>query len=104
MSSPKALHSHTVALTPDQAETLRTVLAGEGFDFEQKPYMLYAARNGKVNVAVYEKGPKAVIQGKGPGGVAHPARPFAARSDFMAGAVRRPQRPSMAPGEWLQYQ
>ena len=27
--------------------------------------MLYAARNGKVNVAVYEKGPKAVIQGKG---------------------------------------
>ena len=65
MSSPKALHSHTVALTPDQAETLRIVLAGEGFDFDQKPYMLYAARNGKVNVAVYEKGPKAVIQGKG---------------------------------------
>ncbi len=65
MSSPKALHSHTVALTLGQAETLRTVLAGEGFDFEQKPYMLYAARNGKVNVAVYEKGPKAVIQGKG---------------------------------------
>jgi len=58
MSSPKALHSHTVALTPDQAETLRTVLAGEGFDFEQKPYMLYAARNGRLIGAVLKKGRK----------------------------------------------
>jgi len=65
MSSAKVLHTHTVPLTPELAEKLRIVLVEEGFDFEQKPYMLYAARKAKLNVAVYEKGPKAVIQGRG---------------------------------------
>ena len=39
------------------------------------------------------------IQGSGPGGAKDAARPLAARSAFMARAVRKPQRPSMAPGE-----
>ena len=61
----QSLHSHTALLTPAQAEALKAVLAEEGYDFEAKPYMLYSARKNKLTVAVYEKGPKAVIQGKG---------------------------------------
>jgi ribonuclease HIII len=56
--------SHTAPLTPAQAETLRNLLAEKGFDFESKPYTLYAARKGKLSVTVYEKGPKVLIQGK----------------------------------------
>ncbi len=40
------------------------MLEEEGYDFEPKPYTLYAASKGKVSVAVYEKGPKALVQGK----------------------------------------
>lgn len=40
------------------------------------------------------------IQGRGPGGATDAARPIAASSAFIARAVRKPQRPSMAPGEW----
>jgi ribonuclease HIII len=56
--------SHTASLTPAQAETLRQVLQRDGFDFEAKPHALFAARKGKVNVVVYQKGPKVLIQGK----------------------------------------
>jgi ribonuclease HIII len=65
MSSAKTLHTQTVPLTPEQAARLREVLEAQGYEFEEKPYMLYAARKLKLNIAVYEKGPKAVIQGKG---------------------------------------
>ncbi len=65
MSSAKTLHTHTAPLTPEQAEQLRKVLKEQEYDFEVKPYMLYSARKNKLNIAVYEKGPKAVIQGKG---------------------------------------
>ena len=40
------------------------MLEEDGFDFEPKDYTLFAASRGKVSVAVYEKGPKALIQGK----------------------------------------
>ncbi len=56
---------YTSPLTPAQAEKLRTLLKEDGWDFEPKPYTLCYARKGKVNVAVYEKGPKVVVQGKG---------------------------------------
>lgn len=36
-----------------------------GFDFIEKPYTLYAAQRAKLNLAVYMKGPKVLIQGKG---------------------------------------
>ena len=62
---PPPLHSQTIPLTPEKAETLRGVLREQGFDFEVKPYTLYTARKEKLSIAVYEKGPKAVIQGKG---------------------------------------
>jgi ribonuclease HIII len=60
-----ALTSHTQALTTIQAEKLRALLAERGFEFMTKPYCLYAATKPKVNVLVYEKGPKVVVQGKG---------------------------------------
>ncbi|MES2440381.1 MAG: ribonuclease HIII [Verrucomicrobiota bacterium] len=56
--------SHTAPLTSDQAEILRRALVRQGFDFETKPYALFSARKGKLNVTVYEKGPKVLIQGK----------------------------------------
>lgn len=62
---PPPLHSQTFPLSPEQAEKLRSVLTERGFSFEEKPYMLYAARKEKVTIAVYEKGPKAVVQGRG---------------------------------------
>lgn len=60
-----ALTSYTKPLTSSQAEKLRTLLKERGFEFQTKPYCLYAAAGDKVNVAVYEKGPKIVVQGKG---------------------------------------
>lgn len=59
-----ALTSYTHALTADQATRLRGLLAERGFEFMEKPYCLYAAARAKVNVLVYEKGPKVVVQGK----------------------------------------
>ncbi len=56
--------SHTAILTPAQAERLREVLEEQGFDFSAKPHTLFAASKGKVSVAVYEKGPKVLVQGK----------------------------------------
>ena len=35
-----------------------------GWDFVEKPYTLYAAQKGKLNLAVYTKGPKVLVQGK----------------------------------------
>ncbi len=58
------LTSHTAPLTVAQAGLLREVLARHGFDFEEKPHTLYAARKGKLNVAVYQKGPKVLVQGR----------------------------------------
>jgi len=59
-----ALTSYTHALTAPQAARLRVLLEERGFEFQTKPYCLYAAAKAKVNVCVYEKGPKIVVQGK----------------------------------------
>jgi len=56
--------SFSLPLTATQAEKLRELLAGQGFEFISRPYMLFSARKGKLSIAVYEKGPKVVIQGK----------------------------------------
>ncbi len=55
----------TSPLTPEQAAKLRKLLEADGYQFEPKPYTLYYASKDKLNVAVYEKGPKVVLQGKG---------------------------------------
>lgn len=59
------IHSHTAALTLKQAEKLRLLLQERGFIFAQKPYTLFAATKDRLNVAVYEKGPKILLQGRG---------------------------------------
>ena len=45
-------------------EKLRELLKRGGFEMLEKPYAYYGARKGKLNVTVYEKGPKVLIQGK----------------------------------------
>ncbi len=56
--------SHTAALTSAQVAKLRQLLEEQGYEFETKPHALFSARKGKLNVTVYQKGPKVLIQGK----------------------------------------
>lgn len=58
------LTTYTKPLTEPQAAKLRALLVQQGWDFETKPHCLYAASRGKVNVLVYQKGPKVLVQGK----------------------------------------
>jgi len=56
--------SHTSPLEPGMVAPLRAMLERENFEFSEKPYAHYSAARGKVNVTVYEKGPKVLVQGK----------------------------------------
>jgi ribonuclease HIII len=56
--------SYTAPLSSEQAETLRALLQERGFEFKEKPYSIFSAARGKLNVTVYEKGPKVLVQGK----------------------------------------
>ena len=60
-----AVTTYTEVLTPAQAETLRKLLQERRFEFKEKPYTLYAASKDKLQISVYEKGPKVLVQGKG---------------------------------------
>ncbi len=60
-----AQNSYTRALTPAQAKTLQSLLESRGWKFEPKEYTLFAAKKDKTTVAVYEKGPKILVQGRG---------------------------------------
>src|SRR3954462_6249436 len=57
--------SYTHPLTTEQAAKLRALLDELGFTFAAKPYTLFFAQKNKLSVAVYEKGPKVLVQGKG---------------------------------------
>src|SRR4051812_18032049 len=57
--------SYTHPLTTDQAAKLRELLKDLGFAFAERPYTLFFAQKNKLSVAVYEKGPKVLLQGKG---------------------------------------
>jgi ribonuclease HIII len=57
--------SYTHPLTTDQAAKLRALLRDLGFEFAERPYTLFFAQRNKLSVAVYEKGPKILLQGKG---------------------------------------
>jgi ribonuclease HIII len=61
----KAITLYTTPVTPAQAAKLRALLRAEGYKFETRPYTLYFAQRDKLTIAVYEKGPKLVIQGRG---------------------------------------
>ena len=58
------MNSYTISILPSQAEALRNLLKDRGFEFADRPYTLYFAQKEKLSVAVYEKGPKVVVQGK----------------------------------------
>jgi ribonuclease HIII len=57
--------SYTHPLTTEQATKLRALLKSLGFEFAERPYTLFFAQKNKLSVAVYEKGPKILLQGKG---------------------------------------
>src|SRR5258708_788803 len=59
------MNSYTHALTPEQAKKLSALLEERGFEFSPKQYTLFFAQKNKLSVAVYEKGPKGLVQGKG---------------------------------------
>jgi ribonuclease HIII len=63
--SDKPITLYTSPLTKEQAAKLKKLLENDDYKFEPKPYTLYYATKEKLNVAVYEKGPKVVLQGKG---------------------------------------
>ena len=59
------MNSYTRVLTNDQAIKLRGLLQELGFEFAPKPYTIFFGQKNKLSVAVYEKGPKVLVQGKG---------------------------------------
>src|SRR5438552_18725827 len=59
------LTTYTAPLSGGQVKALRQILEGAGFEFSPKPYTIYFAQKNKLSVAVYEKGPKVLLQGKG---------------------------------------
>jgi ribonuclease HIII len=59
------VNSYTIAIQPVQAEALRKFLQDQQFEFVERRYTIFFAQKAKLSVAVYEKGPKVVVQGKG---------------------------------------
>src|SRR5882762_6650744 len=59
------MNSYTHPLTNDQVAKLRTLLEELGFKFAPKEWTIFFGQKNKLSVAVYEKGPKVLVQGKG---------------------------------------
>jgi ribonuclease HIII len=59
------MNSYTHPLTREQATKLRVLLEELGFEFSPKEWTIFFARKNKLSVAVYEKGPKVLAQGRG---------------------------------------
>jgi ribonuclease HIII len=59
------VNSYTHPLTNEQVARLRALLQELGFEFSPKQYTLFFTQKNKLSVAVYEKGPKVLVQGKG---------------------------------------
>ena len=58
------MNSYTHPLSLGQATKLRALLETLGFEFSPKEYTLFFAQKDKLSVAVYEKGPKVLVQGR----------------------------------------
>jgi ribonuclease HIII len=58
------LSSYTVPIREQDVEVLRAILIEQGFEMKDKPYAHFSGKKGKLNVTVYEKGPKVLVQGK----------------------------------------
>src|SRR6516164_2231394 len=59
------MNSYTHALTQEQVRKLRALLGELGFEFAPKEWTIFFAQKNKLSIAVYEKGPKVLAQGKG---------------------------------------
>src|SRR5215471_1725304 len=59
------MNSYTHALTQQQVRKLRSLLEESGFEFAPKEWTIFFAQKNKLSVAVYEKGPKVLVQGRG---------------------------------------
>lgn len=59
-----ALNSYTTPIKAGDVAKLKALLEERGFDLGEKQYAHYSAKKGKLNVTVYEKGPKVLVQGK----------------------------------------
>src|SRR5678815_4405544 len=59
------MNSYTHALTEEQVRKLRALLEESGFEFAPKEWTIFFAQKNKLSVAVYEKGPKVLVQGRG---------------------------------------
>jgi ribonuclease HIII len=60
-----SMNSYTHALTHEQVRKLRALLEESGFEFSPKEWTIFFAQKNKLSVAVYEKGPKVLVQGRG---------------------------------------
>src|SRR5437868_484482 len=60
-----SMNSYTHPLTKEQATKLRALLEEVGFEFSPKEWTIFFAQKNKLSVAVYEKGPKVLVQGRG---------------------------------------
>ncbi len=58
------LTSYTCPISKNQAAELKSLLVVRGYEFVEKPYSIYSAKKERLNVTVYEKGPKILVQGK----------------------------------------
>src|SRR5712692_6325661 len=58
------MNSYTHPLSLGQVTKLRALLEKLGFEFYPKEYTLLFAQKNKLSVAVYEKGPKVLVQGR----------------------------------------
>src|SRR4051812_27480826 len=59
------MNSYTHALSHEEVRKLRGLLEESGFEFAPKDWTIFFAQKNKLSVAVYEKGPKILLQGKG---------------------------------------
>src|SRR6516225_366590 len=59
------MNSCTHPLTQEQVPKLRALLEESGFEFVPKKWTIFFAQKNKLSVAVYEKGPKVLVQGRG---------------------------------------
>src|SRR3954470_10633831 len=59
------MNSYTHALSHEEVRKLRGLLEECGFEFAPKEWTIFFGQKNKLSVAVYEKGPKVLIQGKG---------------------------------------
>ena len=60
----KEINSYTHPINETQVNQLRDILEQENYEFKRKDYAIFSAKKNRLNITVYEKGPKVLIQGK----------------------------------------